>query len=78
MKLLAFLLSLPIHLYRWTLSPLLPRACRFHPSCSAYALEALREHGPFGGFLLAVRRLGRCHPFNPGGLDPVPPRPGRI
>ena len=78
MKLLAFLLSLPIHLYRWTLSPLLPRACRFHPSCSAYALEALRQHGPFRGLVLALRRLGRCHPFNPGGLDPVPPRPGRI
>jgi uncharacterized protein len=78
LKLIAFLLSLPIHLYRWTLSPLLPRACRFHPSCSAYALGALQEHGPFRGFWLAVRRLGRCNPFNPGGLDPVPPRPGRI
>ena len=78
MKLLAFLLSLPIHLYRWVVSPLLPRACRFHPSCSAYALGALHEHGPFRGFWLAVRRLGRCNPFNPGGLDPVPPRPGRI
>ena len=78
MKLLTFLLSLPIHLYRWILSPLLPRACRFHPSCSVYALGALHEHGPFRGLLLALRRLGRCNPFNPGGLDPVPPRPGRI
>ena len=78
LSLLAFLLSLPIHLYRWILSPLLPRACRFHPSCSAYALGALQQHGPVHGFWLALRRLGRCNPFNPGGLDPVPPRPGRI
>ena len=77
MKLLAFLLALPIHLYRWTLSPLLPPACRFHPSGSAYALQALEAHGPLRGFLLALRRLGRCHPLNPGGLDPVPPAPGR-
>ena len=78
MKLLALLLALPILLYRWTLSPLLPRACRFHPSCSAYAVEALETHGPLRGLLLALRRLGRCHPLNPGGLDPVPPAPGRI
>lgn len=77
MKLLAFLLSLPIRLYRWTVSPLLPPACRFHPSCSAYALQALQTHGPIRGLALALRRLGRCHPFNPGGLDPVPPAPGR-
>jgi putative membrane protein insertion efficiency factor len=76
-KLLAFLLSLPIRLYRWTVSPLLPPACRFHPSCSAYALQALQTHGASRGLALALRRLGRCHPFNPGGLDPVPPAPGR-
>jgi putative membrane protein insertion efficiency factor len=69
---LAWLLAAPIHLYRWTLSPLLPRACRFHPSCSAYALAALQRHGPFKGLWLTLRRLGRCHPFHPGGLDPVP------
>lgn len=72
---LVFVLSAPIHLYRWTLSPLLPKACRFHPSCSAYALEALKVHGPFKGLWLIVRRLSRCHPFHRGGLDPVPPRP---
>jgi putative membrane protein insertion efficiency factor len=69
---LAQLLSLPIHLYRWTLSPLLPRACRFHPSCSAYALAALDKHGPFRGSWLTLQRLARCHPFHPGGLDEVP------
>lgn len=73
MKVLAFLLSVPIHLYRWTIGPLLPKVCRFHPSCSTYALEALRIHGPFKGLYLTARRLTRCHPFHAGGFDPVPP-----
>jgi len=67
-------LLLPIRLYRRVLSPVLPAACRFHPSCSKYALEALTTHGPFRGTWLATRRLMRCHPFHPGGLDPVPPQ----
>jgi uncharacterized protein len=71
--LLAFLFSLPVRLYRVTLRWVLPNVCRFHPSCSSYALEALELHGPFRGGVLAVRRLLRCHPFHPGGLDPVPP-----
>lgn len=69
---LSLLLSVPIHLYRWVLSPLLPRACRFYPSCSAYALKALEVHGPIRGSALTVARLCRCHPFNDGGVDPVP------
>ncbi len=77
MKALAFLLSIPIHLYRWTIGPLLPRVCRFEPTCSAYALEALRVRGPFMGLYLTVRRLLRCHPFHEGGLDPVPPPPSK-
>ena len=59
--------------YRRFISPLLGPRCRFAPSCSAYALEAVREHGALPGTWLAVRRIGRCHPFNPGGFDPVPP-----
>ena len=69
-------LSAPILGYRRLISPLLPPACRFHPSCSAYALEALHTHGPVKGLLLAGRRLLRCHPFTflggGSGIDPVP------
>lgn len=74
MKLLKFL----IDAYRLVLSPLLPPACRFEPSCSLYAREALERHGA-RGLMLALFRLGRCHPFHAGGYDPVPlTRPGSI
>ena len=60
--------------YQLLVSPLLGQTCRFYPSCSAYAVGALREHGALRGTWLAVRRVARCHPWNPGGVDPVPPR----
>lgn len=76
-KALVFALSVPIYVYRYALSPMLPRSCRFEPSCSAYALEALHVHGPLKGSWLAVRRLSRCHPIaflgGGSGIDPVPP-----
>lgn len=61
-----------IRLYRLGISPLLGPCCRFHPSCSAYAEEAIERHGVLAGLLLGVRRVLRCHPFHPGGYDPVP------
>jgi putative membrane protein insertion efficiency factor len=69
----ARVLTVVITGYRRFISPLLGPHCRFAPSCSAYALDAVREHGALRGSWLAVRRLARCHPFNPGGFDPVPP-----
>jgi putative membrane protein insertion efficiency factor len=69
---LAWLLALPIRLYKRWLSPLLPPACRFHPTCSVYALEALQKHGALRGVRLILWRLLRCQPFHPGGFDPVP------
>ena len=63
----------PIHFYRLVVSPLLGPACRFEPSCSAYAVEAIREHGPGRGLWLAIKRLARCRPGGGAGFDPVPP-----
>jgi len=69
-----WLLMLPVWLYQKLVSPLKPRTCRFHPSCSQYALEALRVHGALRGSWLTLRRLLRCHPLCEPGFDPVPPR----
>jgi uncharacterized protein len=60
--------------YQWVVSPLLPAACRFAPTCSEYARRALLEHGLLRGLALAASRLARCHPFHPGGWDPPPTR----
>ncbi|MGH7083912.1 MAG: membrane protein insertion efficiency factor YidD [Acetobacteraceae bacterium] len=69
----ARVLSVPIVAYQWTIRPLTGPACRFCPSCSEYALEALARHGAGRGSLLAARRVLRCNPWHPGGFDPVPP-----
>jgi uncharacterized protein len=72
----AALLSAPIHAYRFFVSPLMPASCRFTPSCSTYALNALDQHGPVKGLWLTARRLARCHPISwlggSSGFDPVP------
>lgn len=67
-----FILCLPIRFYRLAISPVLPKSCRFTPTCSEYALQAIRKHGPLKGFWLTVRRIGRCHPWGGSGYDPVP------
>jgi putative membrane protein insertion efficiency factor len=70
------LLLAPLRLYKRFISPMLPPACRFHPSCSVYAMGALRVHGPFRGLALTVRRISKCHPLHSGGLDPIPSKNG--
>ncbi len=66
------LLIYPIRFYQRYISPMLPPACRFTPTCSQYAVEALQKHGPVKGLYLAVRRILRCHPWGGSGYDPVP------
>ena len=61
-----------IRCYQLCISPLFPASCRYYPTCSAYAYEAIGKYGPFKGFYLTVKRILRCHPFHPGGFDPVP------
>ena len=73
----AALLSLPVRAYRLFVSPMLGRTCRFHPSCSAYALQALDRHGALRGTWLALRRVARCHPWGGSGIDEVPERQAR-
>lgn len=71
---MTWLVSLPILLYRWLISPVIGPRCRFLPTCSEYALEAVATHGALRGGWLALRRIGRCHPWGGDGYDPVPPR----
>ncbi|ARQ07563.1 membrane protein insertion efficiency factor YidD [Macrococcoides canis] len=63
-----------IKFYRKYISPMTPPACRFHPTCSQYGLEAIETHGAMKGAYLTVKRILKCHPFHPGGFDPVPPK----
>ena len=61
-----------LRFYQYAISPMLGRNCRYHPTCSAYAVEAVERHGALKGGWLALKRVARCHPFTPGGYDPVP------
>jgi len=66
------LVIFPIRVYQRVLSPLLPNRCRFYPTCSHYAVEAIEKHGVIKGLWLAIKRILKCHPLHPGGFDPVP------
>lgn len=70
-----YVLLAALRAYRAVISPLYGQVCRYYPSCSAYAVEAVQVHGAARGTWLTIRRLGRCHPWAAGGLDPVPPHP---
>lgn len=71
-KLVSYIVQLPIYFYRYCISPLKPATCRYSPTCSEYALEAIKKHGAFKGGWLALKRIGRCHPWGGHGYDPVP------
>lgn len=71
-KVITIILLIPIYFYRSFISPILPPACRYTPTCSQYAIEALKKHGPIKGLWLTVKRLSRCHPWGGSGYDPVP------
>lgn len=71
-KAIVWVMCLPVHFYKLCISPMFPQCCRFTPSCSTYAIQALRKHGPLRGSWLAVRRILRCHPWGGSGYDPVP------
>jgi len=75
-RLAGFVLLLPIRFYQYVISPFTPMSCRYLPTCSDYAAQALQQHGPLRGGWLALRRLARCHPLGGHGYDPVPPCPG--
>ncbi|WP_370445994.1 membrane protein insertion efficiency factor YidD [Porphyromonas macacae] len=69
---LIWILLIPIYFYKTVISPLTPPSCRFTPTCSTYAVEALKKHGPFKGLWLTIKRILRCHPWGGSGYDPVP------
>jgi len=73
-KILIEVFLLPIRFYKWGISPFFPSSCRHVPSCSTYAMEAIKTHGIFKGIYLATKRLSKCHPWGTSGYDPVPPR----
>lgn len=70
--LLVFILIVPVRIYQWVISPWLPKTCRYHPTCSEYAIDSLRIHGPVIGLLLGTKRILSCHPWGGHGDDPVP------
>lgn len=72
LKIFGWILLVPIYIYKYGISPLTPASCRHHPTCSEYAVQAIKIHGPFRGFVLTVKRISKCHPWGTHGHDPVP------
>ncbi len=71
-RLFSSLVLMPVYFYRYCISPMKPPTCRYTPTCSEYAIEAVKKHGPFKGIWLAIKRISRCHPWGGHGYDPVP------
>ncbi len=71
---LTWVLLTPVYIYRYVISPVLPASCRYTPTCSQYAVDAIKIHGPFKGFVLGLWRILRCNPWGGHGYDPVPPK----
>jgi putative membrane protein insertion efficiency factor len=71
-KIIKFIFILPVRIYQYVISPLLPGACRYTPSCSEYTAQAIQKHGPIKGIRLGIKRISTCHPWGGSGYDPVP------
>ena len=76
-KVLGWIILIPVYIYKYAISPFTPASCRHVPTCSTYAVEAVKIHGPFRGFWLATKRIAHCHPWGTSGYDPVPPKKNR-
>lgn len=71
-KIISYFFIFIIRIYQYVISPLMPKSCRFTPTCSVYGVEAIKKHGPFQGGLLTIKRISKCHPWGGEGYDPVP------
>ena len=74
LKAIGYILMIPIYFYKYAISPLTSPSCRHEPTCSQYAIDAIKIHGPFKGFWLGTKRIAKCHPWGTHGYDPVPPK----
>ncbi|MBW8326739.1 MAG: membrane protein insertion efficiency factor YidD [Prolixibacteraceae bacterium] len=74
LKALGWMLMVPVYFYKYAISPLTSPSCRHEPTCSQYAIDAIKIHGPFKGFWLGTKRISKCHPWGTHGYDPVPPK----
>lgn len=74
LRIVGWILLFPVYIYKYGISPFTPASCRHIPTCSEYAVQAIKIHGPFKGFVLTAKRISRCHPWGTHGYDPVPPK----